>query len=62
MAFFLNGSPFPVPNDIPVNHYISVEEVVAVEVYSPSETPPQFNSSMYGARCGLVGVWTRSGK
>jgi hypothetical protein len=62
VMFFLNGSPFPVPNDIPVNHFISVDEVVAIEVYSPSETPPQFNSSMYGARCGLVGVWTRSGR
>ena len=62
VMFFVNGTPFPTPADIPINHFISVEDVVAVEVYTPSETPPQFNSSMYGARCGLVGVWTRSGK
>jgi hypothetical protein len=62
MMFYVNGSPFPLPADIPINHFIAVEEVVAVEVYSPSEMPPQFNSTMYNARCGLVGIWTRSGK
>jgi outer membrane receptor protein involved in Fe transport len=62
MMFYVNGSPLPLPADIPINHYIAVEDVVAVEVYAPSEMPPQFNSTSYNARCGLVGVWTRSGR
>jgi hypothetical protein len=62
MMFYVNGSPLPLSADIPINHYIAVEDVVAVEVYAPSEMPPQFNSTTYNARCGLVGVWTRSGK
>jgi hypothetical protein len=41
---------------------VAIEEVVAIEVYAPSEMPPQFNSTSYNARCGLVSVWTRSGK
>ena len=62
MMFYVNGSPLPTSQDIPINHYIAVEEVVAIEVYAPSEMPPQFNSTTFNARCGLVGIWTRSGK
>lgn len=62
MTYYVNGSPLPLPSDIPINHYIAVDEVVAIEVYAPSELPPQFNSTTYGARCGVVGLWTRSGK
>ena len=62
MMFYVNGSPLTLPPDIPIDHYVAVDEVVAVEVYAPSEMPPQFNSSRYNARCGLVGLWTRSGK
>lgn len=62
MMFYVNGSPLPISSDIPINHFVAVEDVVAIEVYAPSEMPPQFNSTTYNARCGLVGVWTRSGK
>lgn len=62
MMFYVNGSPLPVSSDIPINNYVAVDEVVAIEIYAPSEMPPQFNSTTYNARCGLVGVWTRSGK
>lgn len=62
VMFYVNGTPFPISNDMPINHFIAAHEVVALEVYSASEIPPQFNSSMYTARCGLVGIWTRSGK
>jgi outer membrane receptor for Fe3+-dicitrate len=62
MMFYVNGSPLPISSDIPINHFVAVEEVVAIEVYAPSEMPPQFNSTTFNARCGLVGVWTKSGK
>jgi hypothetical protein len=62
MMFYVNGSPLPSQSDISINHYVAVEDVVAIEVYSPAEMPPQFNSTTYSARCGLVGIWTRSGK
>lgn len=62
MMFYVNGSPLPISSDIPINHFVAVEDVVAIEVYAPSEMPPQFNSTTYNARCGLVGVWTKSGK
>ncbi|HEY7232563.1 MAG TPA: carboxypeptidase regulatory-like domain-containing protein [Gemmatimonadaceae bacterium] len=62
MMFYVNGSPLPTAQDVPINNYIAVEEVVAVEVYAPSEMPPQFNSTRFNARCGLVGIWTRSGR
>ena len=62
MMFYVNGSPLPISADVPINHFVAIEEVVAIEVYAPSEMPPQFNSTSYNARCGLVSVWTRSGK
>jgi hypothetical protein len=61
MAYYVNGTPFAVPSDIPVNHFISPEDVIAVEVYSASENPPQFNASSNRAACGVVVVWTRVG-
>ena len=61
VLFYVNGSPFPLGGDIAINNFISPEEVAAVEVYTgTSQIPPQFNSSMYNARCGVVVIWTRS--
>ena len=62
VMFYVNGAPFPSSQDVPINHFVSADEVVAVEVYQPSEIPPQYNSSMYNAKCGLIGLWTRSGR
>jgi hypothetical protein len=62
VLFYINGSPFPVTGDIPINHYIAPEEVAAVEIYSGmSQIPPQFNSSLHNARCGVIVIWTLSG-
>ncbi|MDP9200348.1 MAG: TonB-dependent receptor [Gemmatimonadota bacterium] len=62
VLFYVNGVPFPSVGDIAINHFISPGEVAAVEVYSgASQIPPEFNSSMYNARCGVVLVWTRIG-
>ena len=60
VMFFLNGSPFPI-SEIPINNFVTADDLMAIEVYNPSEIPPQFNSSAYGSRCGVVGLWTRSG-
>jgi hypothetical protein len=60
VMYYLNGAPFPI-RDLPINNFVSAEELVAVEVYAPSELPPQFNSSASSSRCGLVGLWTRAG-
>lgn len=61
VMYFLNGSPFPVMGDQPIDNFVSADELVAVEVYTPSELPPQFNSVAYASRCGVVGLWTHSG-
>jgi hypothetical protein len=61
VIFYVNGSPLPIAQDVPINSFIVPEEVVGVEVYNASQIPPQYNVSLYGARCGVVLVWTRSG-
>lgn len=62
MLFFMNGAPFPIPGDQPINHFVAPEELIGVEVYSgSSEIPAQFNSSRFNSRCGVVVLWTRDG-
>ena len=61
VLFYMNGTAFPIPSDLPINSYVSPDEVVGVEVYAgSSEIPAQFNSSK-SSRCGVVVIWTRSG-
>ena len=61
MAYYLNGSPLPLSSDISINHFVAADDVAAMEVYTgSSQIPPEFNSSLYGARCGVVAIWTRS--
>jgi Carboxypeptidase regulatory-like domain/TonB-dependent Receptor Plug Domain len=60
MQFFVNGVPFTSVGELAINHFVSPGEVAAVEVYSgASQVPPEFNSSMYNSRCGVVLIWTR---
>jgi Carboxypeptidase regulatory-like domain/TonB-dependent Receptor Plug Domain len=60
MQFFVNGVPFTSVGELAINHFVSPGEVAAVEVYTgASQVPPEFNSSMYNARCGVVLIWTR---
>jgi hypothetical protein len=62
VMYFLNGSPFPVGADQSINSFIDPDVVVGVEIYSgASSIPPQFNSSMYSSRCGVIVIWTRAG-
>jgi hypothetical protein len=61
MIYYVNGTPFPLSSDVSINHYVAADDVAAVEVYTgSSQIPPQFNSSIYGSRCGVVAIWTRS--
>jgi hypothetical protein len=62
VEFFVNGSPFPSARDGNINHFISPDEIVAVEVYSgAAQIPQEFSNGAYNTRCGVVVVWTRSG-
>jgi hypothetical protein len=60
VMFYVNGSPLPIA-EVAINNYIAAEDLMGVEVYSTSELPAQFNSSAGSAKCGMVGLWTRSG-
>jgi len=61
VLYYMNGTPFPVTGDIPINHYVAPEDVVAIEIYpGMSQIPPQFNSSSLNARCGVIVIWTLS--
>jgi hypothetical protein len=61
MTYYVNGSPFALSGDVSINHFVAPDDLAAVEVYTgSSQIPPQFNSSLYGSRCGVVAIWTRS--
>jgi len=61
VLYYVNGSPFPVTGDIPIDQFIDPNDVAAVEVYSGmSQIPPEFLSSSNDARCGVVVIWTIS--
>ncbi|HEY8685278.1 MAG TPA: carboxypeptidase regulatory-like domain-containing protein [Chloroflexota bacterium] len=60
VLFYMNGIPFPRMGDLAINQFVSPGEVAAVEAYTgASQIPPQFNSGIYNARCGVVVIWTR---
>lgn len=62
VLFFMNGSPLALPPDVAINNFIAPEDVAGIEVYTASQIPPQFNSALHGARCGVVVIWMRSGR
>ena len=62
VLFYVNGMPVPMTGDISVNEYIVPEDMIAVEVYNgTSQIPPEFQSNLLSARCGVVVIWTRVG-
>jgi carboxypeptidase family protein/TonB-dependent receptor-like protein len=59
VLYYVNGTPFPVTGDVPIDHFIAPEEVAALEVYSGmSQIPSEFNSASHNARCGVIVIWT----
>jgi hypothetical protein len=61
VLYYMNGTPFPVTGDIPIDHYIAPDEVAAIEVYNGmSQIPSEFNSASHNARCGVIVIWTLS--
>jgi hypothetical protein len=61
MIYYVNGILFPLSSDASINQYVATDDLAAVEVYTgSSQIPPEFNSSLYGSRCGVVALWTRS--
>jgi hypothetical protein len=61
VLYYVNGTPFPMAGDLPIDQYIDPDEVAAIEIYSGmSQIPPQFNSSSHNARCGVIVIWTLS--
>lgn len=63
VLFYVDGTPFPVTGDIPINTYVSPAEIAAVEVYAgTSQIPVQFLSTALNARCGVIVIWTVSGR
>ena len=59
VLYYMNGTPFPVTGDVPINTYIVPEDVAAIEIYNGmSQIPPEFSSSLHNARCGVIVIWT----
>lgn len=54
--YYLNGNEYT-PSAGGIDHEFPPEQVEAIEIYRPSETPAQFSGSR--ARCGAVLIWTR---
>jgi hypothetical protein len=62
VLYYINGSPFPVTGDIPIDHYVDPDEIAGLEVYQGmSQIPSEFSSSSHNARCGVILIWTLSG-
>lgn len=58
---YVNGNRVGYGQGMSLDDLVSPEQVEAVELYrSPSETPQEFNDS--DAACGVIAIWTRSGR
>jgi hypothetical protein len=63
VLFYINGMPMQITGDMSIDQYVAPEDVVAIEVYSgSSQIPPEFQSSLLNARCGVIVIWTRVGE
>jgi carboxypeptidase family protein/TonB-dependent receptor-like protein len=57
LTYVIDGVPTPMQGDF--NDYMHPDEVAAVEVYQPSEAPPQFQASGQ-SDCAVVVIWTKT--
>jgi hypothetical protein len=57
--FYVDGSPYQEMTPGDIDDYVRPDEVVAVEVYHGTETPPQFTPP--GASgCATIVIWTQA--
>jgi hypothetical protein len=45
-----------------IDNFVRPDEIAGVEIYSGSNLPPQFSGGQHSARCGVIVVWTHSGR
>ena len=56
VQYFLDDMPYVEMTPGDINHFVAGGEVVAVEVYQPTNTPAQY---MRGMSCTTIVLWTR---
>jgi hypothetical protein len=57
--FYVDGSPYKEMTPGDVDQYIAPSEVVAMEVYHGTETPPEFTTPG-SSSCMTFVVWTQA--
>ncbi|MEQ1693104.1 MAG: Plug domain-containing protein, partial [Gemmatimonas sp.] len=56
-AVYIDGSYLSVLNASNLDSFVSPNEIAAIEVYSPTQVPAQFQPGLSG--CGSIVIWTR---
>ncbi len=59
VTYVIDGVPTPMPDPTDFNDYMRPDEVSAVEVYSPSEAPAQFQTGAQSS-CAAIVIWTKT--
>jgi hypothetical protein len=62
VLYYVNGMPFQVALEVGIDNFVRPDEIAGVEIYSGSNLPPQFSGGQHSARCGVIVVWTHSGR
>jgi Carboxypeptidase regulatory-like domain len=57
VRYFLDDIPYTEVTPGDINHFVTGREVVAVEVYQDTNTPPQYMGA--GGFCATIVIWTR---
>ena len=57
VQYYMDESPYVEMKPGDVNRFVTAREIVAVEVYQPPETPPQYERP--GGSCTTIVLWTR---
>jgi hypothetical protein len=57
VQYYMDESPYVEMKPGDVNRFVTAREIVAVEVYQPPETPPQY--ARLGGSCTTIVLWTR---
>ena len=57
MNYYVDGFPFTSMTPGDIDDYVRPDEIVAVEVYHGSNTPPQFTTAGQSS-CATIVVWT----